>query len=152
MKLDVLMDALNNDTANILIMGGECSGKSHVLEAVALEILKNNEACVMSTSSKVKEFISKKPDSKYIYKSNHQAVDYKEVQELEQDYLLIDGDIDIPELLANTSVGKRLIVTYSGDDYERLPAYLSIYFPVIVKCGVLDEETKEKGIQKIRKF
>ena len=146
---DKALEVVNSDCGNVLIVGGDCSGKSKVLEMITAYLLGKENIFAMSNSSKIRGMINSHPDSTYVYKSSGGKVNKDIIGNIEQKTVLVDEYPDINELISQLEIDKRIIMTYHAESLEAIPAIMYKYFPVIVQCKTINEQTKEKGISQV---
>lgn len=146
-NFDKALEAVTNGTGNVLICGGESSGKSKVLEMIAAYTLGSQDIFVMMNSQKLKQMVWTRPDSTYIYKSKGAKINPQIQTPISQDIVFID-EYDCLEELKKTTKGKRVIMTYTTENSKDLPQEYKDFFQKAVLCEV-DVLTKDRQVSEV---
>lgn len=148
-NFNLVENLLDEDVGNVLIIGGECSGKSEALECAARYLIAKTPIFVITNSSYPISIVNEHPDSGYIYKSKTAKLLRENVESIEQDVIFIDGCNNFKELFSAIGIDKRVIMTYDANSIDEIPNTLSKYFKTIVTSKMIDSTTHEKAITSV---
>ena len=110
-NIEAAIDAAIKATGNVLIIGGECCGKSELTEKISERMLSNKTSIVAITNNrKIRNMVNEDPGSKYIFKQKGDNVDVKGIRNTRQDAILIDECENIWDL----PIDKKIILAVSS--------------------------------------
>ena len=131
-NIEAAIDAAIKATGNVLIIGGECCGKSELTEKISERMLSDKMSIVAITNNrKIRNMINEDPGSKYIFKQKGDNVDVKGIRNTRQDAILIDECENIWDL----PIDKKIILAITSENVDRTIKELDRYFEIIIRLN-----------------
>lgn len=154
-NVDLLLKEFTQPHTDVILYGGECSGKTPMMIEIAKKLLEENDVLSLSNHSELRVMMNKKLNSQNLYKSTEGTVDVKSMKPYIEDvqYIIIDEcPENLDEVMKNIPANKNILMTYKSENEKDIPENIKKYFNTFAQTKIINKETKEKGIVNINRY